>query len=84
MTPTNEMFELSLGYEMGMDIHAVSGVDYGYTGYGDLGYGVGDLGGLEMGYTGMGAGVGVQQGQHGQGQSELGMWSVVGGQAQQA
>ena len=82
VTPTNEMFELSLGYEMGMDIHAVSGVDYGYTGYGDLGYGVvGDLGGLEMGY---GMGVNGQQGQHGQGQSELGMWNVVGGQAQQA
>ena len=85
------MFELSLGYEMGMDIHAVGGgVDYGYTGYGDLGYG--DLGvgvgvGLEMGYAGMTNGVGVGvNGQHGQGhqQSELGMWNVVGGQAQQA
>ena len=98
VTPTNEMFELSLGYDMGMDMNGcggavvtggVGGVEYGYTGYGDLGYGGGGGGGemglglgLEMGYA-MGVGVQQQQQQQQQ-QGEMGMWSVVGGQAQQA
>ena len=76
MTPTNEMFELSLGYEMGMDLNGGGGGDYAYTGYNDMGFGVGDLG-LEMGYV---MPAGAPQG------NEMGMdamWNV-GPQAQQA
>ena len=71
VTPTNEMFELSLGYEMGMDLNGGGGGGYAYTGYNDMGFGVGDMG-LEMGY-----GMNAQQG------NEMGMWNVVG-QVQQA
>jgi hypothetical protein len=75
VTPTNEMFELSLGYEMGMDMNGGTGggggVDYAYAGYNDMGFGVGDLG-MEMGYV-----MSAPQG------NEMGMWNVVG-QAQQA
>jgi len=74
-TPTNEMFGLSLGFEMGMDMNGGGtggvGVDYSYAGYNDMGYGVGDLG-MEMGYV-----MSAPQG------NEMGMWNVVG-QAQQA
>ena len=77
MTPTNEMFELSLGYEMGMDMNGAGAADYTYGGYNDMGFGVGDLG-LEMGYV-MPAAAAPQG-------NEMGMdamWNV-GPQAQQA
>ena len=53
ITPTNAMFELNLGYELGMDMSGGGsgggmGVDYSYAGYNDMGFGVGDLG-MEMG-----------------------------------
>ena len=77
-TPTNEMFELSLGYEMGMDLNGGAGeVGYAYYGYtGEMGQGgVGDHlpVGLELGYV-----MPTQQGHGG----EMGVWGV--GQAQQA
>jgi hypothetical protein len=72
MTPTNEMFELSLGYDMGL-----GGVDYAYNGYNnnnnDMGFGGGDLG-LEMG----GYAAAPQEMAMGMGMDA--MWNVVVGQ----
>jgi hypothetical protein len=79
MTPTNEMFELSLGYEMGIDMNCGGGGDYAYAGYNDMGFGVGDLG-LEMGY-GMPAAAAASS--HGNEMGMDAMWNV-GRQAQQA
>ena len=73
VTPTNEMFELSLGYEMSMNMNGGGG-DYAYAGYNEMGFGVGDLG-LEMGYVMPAAPQGNEMGMDA-------MWNV--GQAQHA
>ena len=81
MTPTNEMFELSLGYDMGVGgdggAGGGGGIDYGYNGYNEMGFGCGGVGdlGLEMGYVMPSQELGLDA-----------MWNnvVVGRQAQQA
>jgi hypothetical protein len=76
MTPTNGMFDLNLGFEMGMDMNGggggMMGVDYTFAGYNDIGYG-GDMG-MQMGYS--------MPAPHGNEMSVVdAMWNV--GQAQQ-
>ena len=72
------MFELNLGYELGMDMNSGGGsggmgVDYSYAGYNDMGFGVGDLG-MEMGGYAMPAPQGNEMGMN----VVDAMWNVDG------